>query len=179
MSFHGAFHLLLTGAGVQVQLLVEGVELEVVAVRFSGRRTGTVVSDFSEVIAALVRSLRKSFLPGNPFGKVIGLGRKVVQNPMSPGSGGCVGIIGDKSEIRGAGRHILPGKFGRDIRPVTGEFLRNITATGETLTGESKGHGVPSLKRGTGHKPRAHDEIKSEQKKAQTERRKRENHGQP
>ena len=53
VTLHGALDVLLGGAGFEVEFGVERIKLEKVTMQFSRWRTGTTITDFAEVVAAL------------------------------------------------------------------------------------------------------------------------------
>src|SRR5262249_60603177 len=59
VSVHRALDILLRRTSRQSECGIERVQLEEVAMRGSGRRTGATVSDLLEVIAALMRARRQ------------------------------------------------------------------------------------------------------------------------
>jgi hypothetical protein len=59
MALHGAFDVRFGGSGFQVELGVERIQLEIIAVRLARRRAWTSIADLAEVVASLQRSAGK------------------------------------------------------------------------------------------------------------------------
>jgi hypothetical protein len=62
VRLYGAFQVSLCGAGFQIQLRIERIQLEKIAVRLAGRRTRPAISDLAEIVPALPRAAGKLFL---------------------------------------------------------------------------------------------------------------------
>src|SRR4029077_7545330 len=107
-ALHRLFYFLPAYARFEIQLSFERIDLEKIAVRLAGRRTRTVVSDPAEVIPALPLAAGQLVNPGNALGQTRGGRRQVEQNPMSPGPGRGVRIVGDKGEAHGTRRSLGP-----------------------------------------------------------------------
>src|SRR3972149_8584323 len=61
VALHRFLDVRLGGPGLEVELRVERVELEEVAVRGTGRRAGAAVADFAEIVPPLAGGAREPF----------------------------------------------------------------------------------------------------------------------
>src|SRR6266850_4520778 len=136
VPLHSAFDLGLRRTGLEIQLGIERVQFEEIAVRLTRRRTRPAVSDLSEIVSALPRAAGKLFLLRHPLRKFFCVCGNVVQNPVHPGAYGGVGIIHDERKALCLCRRIAPGKFWRDVRAVTCEFFRDGFASGKSRGGQ-------------------------------------------
>ena len=59
MALHGPFDLSFCNAGSKIQLGINGVEFEKIAMRFAGWRAGPAITNFPRVIAALARTVSR------------------------------------------------------------------------------------------------------------------------
>jgi len=98
MRLHGEFELDAAGAGLEVEAGVERVEPEEVAMGIAGRRTRATIADAVEVVDALAGTVVEQFDLGRVLGAERGAGGDVPEEPVGPGAGGCVGIVGDEGE---------------------------------------------------------------------------------
>src|SRR6266581_9545778 len=57
VALHGAFDVGFGGSRFQIQLRIEGVELEKITMRLARRRAWTAVADFAEIVAALAGTI--------------------------------------------------------------------------------------------------------------------------
>lgn len=138
---HGAFDVGFDGAGLEVKFRIEGVELEEIAMRPAGWRTGTTVAEFVEIVTALVGAVGELLPVGDVFREFASADRQVVENPMDPSAGGGVRIVHDEREgLRGGGR-IVPGELGRNVKSVAGECLGDRLAGRERVGGKLEGYG--------------------------------------
>ena len=62
MALHGMFEVWLGGSGFQVELCVERIQSEIVAVWRAPRRTWTSIADLAKVVSSLQRSSGELFL---------------------------------------------------------------------------------------------------------------------
>ncbi len=121
-----------TQAGGKIRGQVEGVQVEEVAVRFSGRRTGAAVAVLAKAVASLAAYAGHLGTLGHVTGQAIQHGRQVVEHPMGKGTGGGVRVIQDQGEALRPGRHLLPVQAGREVLAAAGVFDRDGAAVGES-----------------------------------------------
>src|SRR6476646_1066210 len=122
-ALHRLFYFLPASAWFEIQLSLERVELEKIAMRFARRRTRTVVSDPAKVVATLPLAARKFVNPGNALGQT---GRGpwwVEQHPVSPGSVRRVRIVSDESEGTVPGGGSVQESSGETSAPSQVNFL--------------------------------------------------------
>ena len=131
MRFHGELQLVAAGAGLEVEAGVERVEPEEVAVGLSRRRTRAAIADALEVVDALTRAIVEHFDLGGVLGKERGAGGDVPEEPVSPGSGGRVWIVGDEGEGLGSGGDFGPVQCGREAGAIAGVARGDRAAVGE------------------------------------------------
>src|SRR5438445_7876232 len=81
---HGLDHNILGGAFFQIQRLVEGIELEVIAMS-SGRRRGAAVTELLEIVLPLNGALNVN-LPAWSRAQFASVGGNVEQHPVDPGA---------------------------------------------------------------------------------------------
>src|SRR5215471_8444024 len=62
VTVHRAQQFLLGCAGLQQQSGIQGIKLEIVAVRFAGRRTWAAITDAFEIVNSQVRALRFAYM---------------------------------------------------------------------------------------------------------------------
>lgn len=74
MPAHGLFKGRFGAASLKVQQHIERINLEEVAMRFSGRRAGTAVADAAKIVLALPCAAFNSFSAGTPSGRLAGCG---------------------------------------------------------------------------------------------------------
>src|SRR6266704_5451947 len=98
VALRGAFDVGFGGSRFQIQLRIEGVEFEEIAMRLARRWAWTAVADFSEIVAALAGAVRKLFLLRDSLGKLLSIRREVKQHPVNPGAYPRVGIVHDECE---------------------------------------------------------------------------------
>ena len=128
VPFHCRFDHLLGRTWFQAEFAVEGVQLEVVAMRLAGRRAGSAVSRLVEVVLPLDAAARDRFRLRHSFRKLAGAGRKVIGHPMHPRADGRVGIVGDQCETLRSGRRLVPAQRRRNIRTRAGVLGRDVAA---------------------------------------------------
>ena len=138
---HGAFNVGFDGAGLEVKFRIEGVELEVIAMRLAGWRTGTTVAKFVEIVTALVGAVGELLPVGDIFREFASADRQVVENPMDPSAGGGVRIVHDEREGLRGGGWIVPPELGRNVKAVAGECLGDRLAGRERVGGKLDGYG--------------------------------------
>src|SRR5689334_7624038 len=85
VAFHSALTVCAAGAGIQIKIGVQGEQFEEVAVRFSGRRTGSTIAHASEASAALAADVGL-FGFGYSFRQLARTCGNGVENPMSEGA---------------------------------------------------------------------------------------------
>ena len=101
MALHGALHVLFRGAGLEIELAIQGVELEEVAMDLARGRARSAIADFVEIIGALSRTVGGLLGLREILRKRTQIRRLVKNHPMHPNSNGSIGIIGDKSKALG------------------------------------------------------------------------------
>jgi hypothetical protein len=62
VALHGTFEVRFGAPGVQVELCVERIQLEKIAVWFARRRTWTAIAGLVKIVASLQRAAGKLFL---------------------------------------------------------------------------------------------------------------------
>src|SRR5208337_487481 len=146
VALHGSFDILFGGTRLEIQLRVQGVELEEIAVGLAWRRARPAITDFPKIIAAVSRTVRELLLLGDVLRERARVCGQVEEHPVHPGSHGCVGIVSDQSETLSRGGWVVPGESGRNVRSVTGELFRNAHTGTEIGTLQFQGHGYTSLR---------------------------------
>src|SRR5271165_1371407 len=131
VAFHRSVKLRAGGSGREVELHIEGIQAEEIAMRLARRRTRPVVANLSEVVAALPRAILQLLALRNVLAKGMRVSGKVPKYPVHPGSHGSIGVIHDQSVAGSLCRRAAPIQCGRHIRAFTGEFLGNFGARGE------------------------------------------------
>src|SRR5437763_9900714 len=110
----------------------------------SGRRARTAIADLAKIILSLLARSR-SFLLGYAFCELGGAGREIIDDPVHPGAGGSVGIIGNQRETLALLRRLAPAQRGRNIHRFAGVFLGNIPIVLEGAALQSEGHSSRSF----------------------------------
>src|SRR5207245_1938345 len=145
-SLDRLFDFLLARARLQIKYRLQRIKFEEITMRLSRRWTGTVVANLAKIVATLAFAAGEFVHFADPFGQARRRNGNVEQNPVSPGSGGSVGIIGNQRVRLRAGGRSIPAKFRRNVCIITGEFLGNVSAIGKTCTGNSECHRSCSLR---------------------------------
>src|SRR6266487_1901998 len=145
VALHGSFDLGFGGSRFQIQLRIEGVEFEEIAMRLARRWAWTAVSDFAEIVAALAGAIRKLFLLRDSLGKFLRIRRQVKQHPVHPGAHRRVGIVHDEREALRLCRWFIPGELRRDVRAVAGKFFWDRFPSRKSRTRYLQRHGPPFL----------------------------------
>src|SRR5271157_5353658 len=131
MALHGTFEVWFGGSGLEVELCVERIQLEIIAVGLARRGTWTAIADLAKVVASLQRSGGKLFLFFYSLGQFSRVGREVVEHPVHPGTCGRIRIVHDEREALGRRGRLLPAQRRGNVRSVACELLRNRFAVGK------------------------------------------------
>src|SRR3954466_8809269 len=121
MPLQGRVDLLAARALEATELILQGVQMEEVAVP-SSRRTGAAVADFPEIVGALI--LRRL----HPFRQCMSGRRQIEGDTMREEPAGGVGIVPGQGVRLGPGRSAGPGQRRRDVLAVAGGGLRDLLA---------------------------------------------------
>src|SRR5262249_28910463 len=115
VAAHGLFESLLGRFWFQVEERIQGVNLEVIAMRLSGRRSRTAVADVAKIIPALHSLLAQIRLGGKSFRQLKSIARRlgdIEKNPVYPGLfSRRIRIITDEGEALGAAGRAAPLKL--------------------------------------------------------------------
>ena len=134
MSFHRGIQMAAIRAGGEIELCVQSVQTEEVAMRLSSRRTGPVIADLAIAVAALMRR-RLIARPGTPSGRACGGRRKFHSTQWTQvpcGASGSSTISAKPAAFAGAPLHF---KAGEALHPYSyiawGSRLQRQTLTAE------------------------------------------------
>ena len=128
LHVHRALNIFLGRTRRKIQLCVECIKLEKIAVRLTRWRTRSSVAGLSEIVLTLTRSVGEFFVLWNSLRQRTQFGRQIEGNPVHPGSHRGVGVVGNQSETPGARRRGGPLQGGRKVRTFTRELSRNRSA---------------------------------------------------
>ena len=121
VASHGALEVFFGSAGLEIQLAVEGVEFEEVAMELAAGRARASVTDFVEIVGALAGAVGGLFGLREIPRKRAQRCRHVEHYPVDPGPDRGVGIVRDQRETLRGIRWRLPLKGGRKIAAIAGQ----------------------------------------------------------
>ncbi len=141
MAAHRREQILLGRAGGEIELRIERVEREHIAVR-AGRRTRAAVSDLAKVVLPLAAAAPDLIACGHPFGQSGGRRGKAVNHPMDPDAGRRVRVVADEREALRRRRDSAPGQGWRDVLSVARVLRRNRASFRERGASQFQSHGT-------------------------------------
>ncbi len=132
-TLHCGVQLLPRRSGCEIELCIQRIQTEEIAMRLAGRRAWPVVAHLPEVVSALPRTIVELFEFRNTFGQRMRIRRQVPKHPMDPSSGRSIRIIRDKSEAGGLGRRTAPLQRRRGIGTFASELASELQHQLRTL----------------------------------------------
>ena len=139
VSAHRPFQSAFISVVRRIDLGVKRVELKVIAVRFSGRRTRASVSNVVKTVQSLRRAARQRRVQTDAFFKSGSVRSQSPQDPVRESTHGCIGIIADEGQALRPLRHSAPLERWREVLSVAGVFFRNTLPVSERAAPD--GHG--------------------------------------
>jgi hypothetical protein len=122
VAIDGGLYQRTGGASGHVELGVESVEGEDIAMRFAGWRAGAAVANLAEVAFALPGAVRKLSLLRDACRKFGCRCGEVVEHPVGEGAAWCVRIRDGEGDGLGSVRSCLPGQGRRLVFSIAGEL---------------------------------------------------------